>query len=969
MTDYEVDIEILRKSGIDPFKDYSQKELEDLISKKVKSWREGSQDSQRSESERKTLANYCEVANELIEDEDYFKDACESARDQFQEAFNERLESSCVLKSDGQYAISENRIEDVAEKIIKDMGWSVSYSPELITIDLSLYKAENIYRDARNIFNKLRKISTKYSKVEDWLNDLIGMEKLRVEGCRPLGQDCSFPEFKNAVDRIQDRFKKNAYKDMEARSNHNELLNLISTCVTCNESAFRSFRTYDGLRPVFEVVDQAYSRGTLNDLAGILRGIKVKPGTGDVIPFIEGFFLEKGYAFDFYGLDGLILSCNRCGAIYKDDGKITTCSKCGNILYTICPKCGARCSSDDEFCSECGTRNVDQKKLIAELRSRYGTSLNSASFNEAYRCLEEIERIDSRYEDLGRLKTALEKTRKRYDDLYAELDDLRSKKFIIGALKLCRVLKNEYPGSVENDKTMGDLERTKSKVDSLLTLHSDEWSKIDDYIAASQICADDPRISDFLVNHPPQPPRSIDIMASNDSVRIIVSGPSDMSNVSLAVLRKKNGPPQTPEDGESVSIGKQTTFIDKTITPGLTYYYSAFSIRGGVASSAVKSRGIVILPKADSVSIHHLPDCIYGEMTVPKEATGIHIMRSGDNGEHPISASLDRCKARFKDTAVKTGQTYSYSIVVQYGTQTSGAVSISHSIPQIPLLDLSVKKTGKRFRATVRDSGAFEVIVSDDRFPSGKNYLTPDDVKQHIRPKLVEGSFGVSDGYQGFVYAIRDMGGYYALSNSVPISSLNGIESAEYLVDGNDCTLIFGPPAKTTSILVRWSSRKMPSDSTDDDSESFEVPINNFVCSGNKIRLHVDGRYAYVELKVSYGGSRISDGYYMTIPISTPILEYSVTAKKKLFSKTQTAVITFYNDWGASTIDGLIVGIGSVMAPWALDEADEKVDIPELIFEDGMAEFSFEIEKERIPLIKVFKKEHGTGQDFALRKG
>lgn len=98
MMDYEVDIEILRKSGIDPFKDYSQKELEDLINKKVKSWREGSQDSQRSESERKTLADYCEVANELIEDEDYFKDACESARDQFQEAFNERLESSCVLK-------------------------------------------------------------------------------------------------------------------------------------------------------------------------------------------------------------------------------------------------------------------------------------------------------------------------------------------------------------------------------------------------------------------------------------------------------------------------------------------------------------------------------------------------------------------------------------------------------------------------------------------------------------------------------------------------------------------------------------------------------------------------------------------------------------------------------------------------------------------------------------------------------
>lgn len=968
MMDNKIEIEILRKCGIDPFKEYSDEDLSKILAGKEKSWRRVSQDSQKSESERITLAGNCEIVNKFLAERDYYESARESAKNLFLTIFNEELKKYCVLRTDGQYSIAQNKIEEVADKIIKDLGWSVSYSSELVEIDLVLYKSKNVYRDARNIFNKLKRINPRYASVEDWLNELMGMEKLRVEGCRPLNQDCSYPDFKNAVDKIQDRFRKNAYKDMEARSNHSELLNLVSTCVSCNEQTFKSFKMYDGLRTVFDTVEQAYSRGMLNDLAGLLKGIKVKPGTGDVIPFIEDFFLDRGYAFDFYGLDGIVLSCGSCGAIYKDDGRITACSKCGNILFTKCPKCGARCSSDDEFCSKCGCRNVDLKKLVEDLYSRYKSALNSTSFDDASRYLEEIEKANPGYAELNKLKSSLEESKKRYGELHTKMDECCGKKAIIEAIRLCGILKDEYPGAIAIGRTLDDLKIIKSEVDSLLNLHTDEESKVNDYLVASQLCTDDPRITNFLRNHPPMPPRTVDVMVSNDSVKILVGGLPDLSYTTLTFVRKMNGPPHSPEDGETVFNGQQAVFIDRALSPGIEYYYSIFSIRGGVASSGVKSKSVMILPKAGSVSINHLPDCIFGEMTVPKEATGIRIVRSGEDQGYPVNVSIQEGRGRFKDTSVSAGETYTYSIIVQYGTHSSGVVSISHTLPHVPILDLSIKKRGKQFHASLFDSGPFDIIISDRMIPSRKNYLTIDETKQYPKPNLVSGDFVVPDGYQGFAYAVRDAGNYCVLSNPVPISSLNGVDGVEYQVNGNDCTLMFSPPAKATSINVRWSTEKMPSDSVDDRSESFSVPINNFKCGGNKIRLHVNGRNVYVEIKASYGENRISDGYCMTIPISKPILEYSIASKKKLFSKSQTALITFRKDWEASTLDGLIIGIGARVAPRAIDEADETLDVPELTFKDGRAEFSFEIEKERIPMIRIFKKTSRTDQDFALRK-
>ena len=966
MIDNEIDV--LRRCKIDPFGDYSAEELETILKDKEKSWRRASQDPQKSESERKTLEEYCEVVDELLNDEEYFEEVLDSAQCIFSDQFNEELKKSCVLRSDGEYSISEGIIEGVADKIIKGMGWAASYNADMVDTDVILYEGKTIYRDFRNVFTKLKRINPEYVSVEDWLNDLIGMEKLRVEGCHFLAQDCSFHDFKNTVGKIQERFKKNAYKEMVARQNHAELLNLIETCVTSSESGFDFFRTYSGLRTTFEVIDQAYSMGRLNDLASVLRGIKVRPGTGNLVPYIEDYFLEKGYSFDFYSLDGCILSCSHCGAVYRDDGDITTCSKCGNTLFIKCSNCGVRCSSDDEFCSVCGHENINKEKLVSNLRSKYESAIRMALFDEALESLKEIEKVEARYVDLTELKMSLKEKKDQYNKIYSELNECRRKKAINEAYRLCSILKDGYPDSVTIDDMMNDLEKTRSKVDSLLFSVSNEQSMVNNYVAASQICTDDHRITDFLRDHPPKPPRSIDVAISDDAVRISIVGPPSISNTVLAIVRKMNAPPLTPDDGVCVSIGQCDLFEDRSLTPGIEYYYSAFSIRGGIASSGINSKRVIFLPRASSLVLKHLPDCIFGEMSIPKEATGIQVSRSeGDNGRS-ISISIQDGKGRFEDTSVMAGRTYTYSISVQYGIRSSNCIFQSYALPYLPTIDLSIRRNGKQFCASVFDSGPFEIIISDNKISLPKNYLMTDKVEQYYKPKLIRGNFAIPDGYLGFAYALRNMGNYFVLSNPVKVSSIYGVDDVEYQVYRNECTLMFSPPAKSKAILVKWSTKKMLPNSMDEDSKSLEVPIDVFKYNGNKIKLPVDGRIAYVEIKVSYGGGRVSDGYHKTIPITKPILEYSISFKKRLFSNNQSAIIKFRNDWGASVINGLVIGIGARVAPRAIDEAERLISIPELKFQDGVSEFSFQIEKEQIPMIRVFKSGSGTEQDFSLRK-
>ncbi len=966
MTNIEIDT--LRKCGIDPFKDYSKDELDKIITNKEKSWRHASQDSQKSESEKISLEKSCTIASHFLKDSTFFEDTCSSAQNIFIEAYNEELKKKCVLRSDGHYSISSDRLEDISINIIKELGWVVAFDQSFVDFDLILYKKNRTYSDAQTIFNKLRKINPEYTCIESWLNDLIEIKELRVEGCLPVNNLSTYSEFKNTVGEIQKRFAENAYRNMEARQNHSELINLIYNCILGDESSYVSFRTYDSLRSTFTKIDQSYRAGTLNDIAELLRGIKVKPGIGPLLPFIEDYFLDKGYAFNFYGLDCQILSCNHCGAIYKDDGQIIICSKCGNTLFTTCPKCGARCSSTDEYCSKCGSRNADLKKLSAELKNKFELALRTASFSEASNFLDELGRVGGDSTDVEKLRTSFMKSERRFTVLRCQIDECYKTKAINESIRLCHALKDEFPDSVEIDQTLVDLEQTKSRVNSLLSLGGDEDSMIDNHIAAFKLCTDDYRITEFLQNHPPQPLRSIDIITTDESAKISITGFSSRSNTTVTIIRKKNSPPISPDDGDIISSGLQTIIVDKTLTPGIGYYYSAFAIRGDIASTGVTSKRVVILPKPRFVTTYHYPDCVFGIVSISKEATGIRVTRTGNGEGCLIDAEIHNGEGKFKDASVRSGETYTYSVTVMYGFQSSNPISTEYTIPKIPIIDLYIKKIGKTFHASVSDSGPFTILLSELPIALYTNYLPSEIIGEYEQPKLTSGDFVIPDGYQGFAYAARDMGEYHVLSNPVPISALIDVDNVEYQIYRNDCTLMFRPPAKTESIIIRWSTQEMPMNSDSDNASSIIIPISQFSCNGNKIKLHIDGRDAYIRISMVYEGDRISDGYCMTIPISKAILKYSIKLQKKLFSKIQTATITFHSDWHATTINGLVIGIGSHFTPLAIDEAVKIINIPELSFHDDMAEYSFETDKEQIQKMKIFKGYSKENEFFTIMK-
>ena len=68
-----------------------------------------------------------------------------------------------------------------------------------------------------------------------------------------------------------------------------------------------------------------------------------------------------------------IMLCYRCNNTIPEDSKFCPC--CGIELYTICPKCGKKYSSQYVFCNECGTNKelytqeqnkLKQKKLLED---------------------------------------------------------------------------------------------------------------------------------------------------------------------------------------------------------------------------------------------------------------------------------------------------------------------------------------------------------------------------------------------------------------------------------------------------------------------------------------------------------------------------------------------------------------------------------------------------------------------------
>lgn len=271
--------------------------------------------------------------------------------------------------------------------------------------------------------------------------------------------------------------------------------------------------------------------------------------------------------------------CGYCGTYNEDQTKC--CVSCGNDLEQECLVCQTVSPTNVKHCRNCGTslsQMIHYKKLLKDGYS----ALQLNDVEQAGQLFASAQFILDNHDTKAALELVDEKKKRislRADKVQEELN----KKRIYSAEMEWKQLRKMAPHheSLEDfekeiTRSLNELDRIRHRVSQAIT----PADKIPFYLEALRISADCKWAEDRLKEIPPLSPEGFraDINGKQITLAWKMSEPEGF--LEYKIVRRENTPPGYLEDGELLSIAKQSSFTDHTAQPGKKYWYAVFAARG-----------------------------------------------------------------------------------------------------------------------------------------------------------------------------------------------------------------------------------------------------------------------------------------------------------------------------------------------------------------------------------------------------
>lgn len=351
--------------------------------------------------------------------------------------------------------------------------------------------------------------------------------------------------------------------------------------------------------------------------------------------------------------------CRFCGTLNSKGSRV--CKSCGLPVIVVCPKCGRESSDHEELrCIKCGFVIGDFPKADTLVKDAQ-TALKYNNVDEAIRCLESAADIWPNHPKLQDVVCSIKKSQTAIESALSEVKKLCNKHAYYEAITLlgqigygkdATLLRKEIESAVNNAETL--IAKAKSS--------NNTNQQIDCYMQALSICSDCAVAKEKLKLTPPTAPANVKAEVKGKIIHIEWSK-LQSQYIQYLLIRKANGMPSGPEDGEVVCETLNNAVDDTKSEAGVSYYYAVYSKCGDVFSPHAAITTTPVLTVADinpnSISLDIRETQIGFGFVFPKRAKSIEIYRDGTLVKSLTGTS-------YIDVNLKPEQSYTYKFVTIY---------------------------------------------------------------------------------------------------------------------------------------------------------------------------------------------------------------------------------------------------------------------------------------------------------------
>ena len=559
------------------------------------------------------------------------------------------------------------------------------------------------------------------------------------------------------------------------------------------------------------------------------------------------------------------LECHHCHRGFDFADGMTSCPFCGKDIFRTCPKCGAKQSWDLETCTACGSELDEKVSRIKGLTTELVAAIGDGDIASGEKLIAELRSIDPRnpsihdlQDQLDDVKGFISKNRKEFEELFG------ARKFY-GALGAASKLRH-YPKMIEADHAMrrdiADAESRVKAADLYCKKATEADSKLArkaQYVAAVGICPDHPVARRILKEDPPIGPSDATGF-SRDQSFVIKFEPSSDPDVTYCIFREENRLPRVDDDTCPLAEIPATVYVDKTMEPGVEYYYSIYSKRWGILSKEATHLGpVMAVADVDKVSIEPIEGGLRIKYEKPRRAARVRIWRADGTKSSNIELPIGDATV-YDDIGLVEGKKYYYLIVAEYDVRgkverSEGAVfsgttqkneteqskgtaccTFTPDLPK-PVRDMVIKwgKADNSYYAKWGTSSEVSLYTSSEKPPYSGKRMSLDELRSLMTPiepidVFTDGmKFSLPEGLH-YVCPVIEHGDTAICGTSLLVAHVKPFRKVETYLSGGICHLRMKWPDGAIAALAMVSDG--PCGLDDLEAPSVDITLEQYMKNG-----------------------------------------------------------------------------------------------------------------------------------------
>ncbi len=729
----------------------------------------------------------------------------------------QKLRQDCIILTDGTYLVPGN----IAESYTKKLQWEGITKSDVLK--LANIKEGSPPKPANdkilNAYKALRSVDS-YTPIE-LLNGLIGHPKLEIS-IDKLSDGSSLTQIRNAFEVCDKRITSVRPDILPEQDSYIQVMRSIKLVLDAEKDI--SILTEYGkcnraLAPVMETIEAEYttqiSRKYIDDLlnAHLPKSIDSKMA----VLILQQFCYKKRFAANFSETDSTMVRCPECGSMVQAGPSTVFCPCCGKNFKTICPSCNTSQLSKNTICIKCGFNFKEGMERANRLSLEFRMNMQKGKIGKAEKNLAQLIETYSAYPGLSGMKMELDKAKTNFETMRKLILENYDRDRFYDARTAAESLLKEFPDTLAEDMVLSEKYRdcvNKCNAADLYcqkaSVASSKETRMDMYVSAVEMCPDHPQAKSKLREDPPLSPTDAIGKLGDRSFTIKFIGPEDCSGLTYCIFRERNSLPRVTDETRPLAEIPNMVYTDKSLEPGVEYYYSIYSKRWGVLSKDAAHIGpIMMISEVDTVNLEPIDGGLRLMFEKPRGCSRVRVWRMDSTSTTGIGTEIAlNGQTVYDDIGLAGGRRYLYLFIAEYENRNrverSQGVTFSGTTIDAPkpVNDLKIKwnKNDGSYTAKWNTDAPVVLYYAPKKIAIPGNMVKMDDIKSwmtEIKPiqEYSDGiRFNLPDGSVQYIYPIIPMGRMGIRGTETLVANLRPFRDVEKILSNRDCVITMAWP-------------------------------------------------------------------------------------------------------------------------------------------------------------------------------